>query len=271
MTRAEDEARVQKIFDTVAEGYDHPATFWFDQTARVIAAEAQLSPHMEGLDVATGTGKVALALAASEPGARILGIDLSAGMLDQARKKAHFLGLENASFEQGSFDELNHEGRFDVVTCSFGIFFVEHMVETLARLGAQAKAGGRIILSTFVEGSFSPFDDAFLRLYKEFGFEVPPSRWLPIASSERFAQLFAQAKLPVPTIVEHDFGFDLLDQEVWWDIVYNAGYRGFLQRMNEADVPVFKDRHLLEVGDLIRVQGIKRLPIKVLVATSTLG
>lgn len=252
-------------FDAVAEGYDHPSACWFDDTARAMTDEARLGPGMTALDLATGTGKVALALGASEPGATVVGVDLSTGMLAQAARKARALGVSNVAFTQSSFDDVDYGARFDVVTCSFGIFFVPHMAETLRRFAAQAKLGGRLILSTFSLGSFSPFSDAFFQLYREFGFDPPPAPWIAIASQETFSELFREAGLPDVRVTEHDFGFDLADEHAWWDIVYNAGYRGLLQRLTEEEAASFKERHLAEVEALIQ-RGHRRLDVRVLVA-----
>lgn len=102
----------------------------------------------QALDLATGTGKVALALAAQAPGAEVLGLDLSSGMLNEARAKAAAPGLANSRFVQGSFDDMEFGPRFNVVTCSFGLFFVEDMVAVLTRFGRQAMPSERIVLST---------------------------------------------------------------------------------------------------------------------------
>src|SRR5687767_9279703 len=107
MSDSEAEAQVRKTFDTVAGGYDHPGLFWFDLTAEAIVQQAALSGSLKILDLATGTGKVALALAANEPKAHVTGVDLSAGMLDQARRKAAALGLVNTEFLQMSFDKMS--------------------------------------------------------------------------------------------------------------------------------------------------------------------
>lgn len=269
MQRSEIEARVRKMFDTVASGYDHPGSRWFDRTAEAVTTAAALADGEQALDVATGTGKVALCLAGSAPGAQVVGVDLSEGMLAQARRKAAAAGAENAEFVQSSFEGLAFDERFDVVTCSFGIFFVEHMAETLAKFAAQAKVGGRVILSTFALGSFSPFSDAFMRLYQEFGFEVSPPPWLRVASVEGLAGLYEEAGLANAQVVEHDFGFALPDKDAWWDIVYNAGYRGMLEQLSEEQAPRFKEAHLSEVHDLIAVQGVSRLNVRVLVAHAT--
>jgi ubiquinone/menaquinone biosynthesis C-methylase UbiE len=268
--RAEVEARVRRTFDTVAAGYDHPGASWFDATARVLVREAELEPGMAALDLATGTGKVALALAASEPRASIVGVDLSEGMLAQAENKAKTLGMSNASFEVGSFDTLDYGPRFDVVTCSFGVFFVSHMAEALARFGAQAKPGGRLLISTFSQGSFAPFHELFLNLYRSYGFETPPPPWLRIATAEGLTNLFVEANLPAPKVEEHDFGFELSGAEAWWDILYNAGYRGMLDQLRPEDAASFRERHLADVTHLIEAQGQRRLDIRVRIGSATI-
>ncbi|MGH1347562.1 MAG: class I SAM-dependent methyltransferase [Nannocystales bacterium] len=265
MERSEIEANVRAVFDTVAAGYDHPGSYWFDQTAQAIATAAGLGDGDEALDVATGTGKVALALAGSASGARVVGADLSEGMLGEARRKADAVGLRNTEFVQSSFEGLAFGERFDVVTCSFGIFFVPEMVDTLKRFAAQAKSGGRVILSTFAVGSFSPLSDAFVRLYEEFGFEVGPRPWLRVGSPELLGGLYDEAGLPGAEVVEHDFGFELRDENVWWDIVFNAGYRGMLEQLSEEQAPRFKERHLSEVRDLLAQDGGSRLDVRVLI------
>lgn len=267
MTRSEQEARVQATFDTVAPGYDHPMLSWFDPTAKLVAEASRLVDGEQALDVATGTGKVALALAARAPGAEVLGLDLSNGMLNEARAKARAAGLSNVRFVQGSFDDMEYGPRFDVVTCSFGLFFVEDMVAALTRFGRQCAPRGRVVLSTFGAGSFSPFTDAFLRLYAEFGFQAPPTAWLRLDTEQKLGDVFEQSGLPRPRCSLHDFGFVLPAASAWWDIVHNAGYRGMLRAMTAEQQADFKQRHLQDVQALLDA-GTTRLNINVLVATS---
>lgn len=267
--REEVEARVRKTFDEVASRYDHPGASWFDLTARELVRAAQLKPGMSALDLATGTGKVALGLAASEPGAQVVGVDLSEGMIEEAQRKAQQLELRNVEFHASSFDTLSYGPRFDLVCCSFGVFFVSHMAEALARFAQQTKVGGRLLLSTFLEGSFSPWSDLFMRLYGSYGFETPPPPWLRIGTRAGFAQLFAEAGLPEPEIREHDFSFDLPDAEAWWQIVNNAGYRGMLQRLRPEDLASFRAQHLSDTVDRIEKHGQRRLEVRVLIAEVT--
>ncbi len=84
-------------------------------------------PGSRCLDVCTGTGGVALALAAR--GADVVGLDLSPGMLAQAARKARARGLEHrARFVQMDAQQMTFpEGSFDLVTCCMAL---HEMAET---------------------------------------------------------------------------------------------------------------------------------------------
>ncbi len=90
-SRAKDE-QVRSMFDAIAPAYDfmnRAMTGGLDRVwlRRLVAEVAEANPgHI--VDIATGTGDVALALARKLPQSTITGIDLSEGMLDKARDKA---------------------------------------------------------------------------------------------------------------------------------------------------------------------------------------
>jgi len=242
---------VQKTFDTVAEGYDHPSLSWFDQTAAAINEVVNIQAEQSVLDIACGTGKVTTALARHQNGPMVTAVDLSAGMLEQAKQKAAHHQLDNIEFHQMAFEDMDFGEHFDVVICSFGIFFVNEMEEALTHFAKQMKPHGKIILTTFAEGSFSPFTDAFMRLYGEFGFAVSTPGWLRLCSDAHMNQLFSDAGLDKPQCQQYDFGYQITSPEQWWDIVWNAGYRGMLETMTEEQQKKFKQQHLAEVAALI--------------------
>ena len=270
MDEQERAKQVQQTFDLVANSYDNPALSWFDDTALAIAKRAELKAGERVLDLASGTGKVAIALAHSEPLASVIGTDISTGMLAEAKKKAELAGLQNLNFEQHAFEEFSqssspYETKFDLLSCSFGLFFVNDMESTFAGFAAQLKNGGRLALSTFKAGAFSPFTDCFLRLYREFGFEVPTPSWFRLASEENLEAMYASAGLERPEISEHEFGFELLSTEQWWTIIWSAGYRGMLMRMSPKQQKDFREQHLSKVQALID-DGKSFLSVPILIA-----
>jgi len=251
MDKVQRQKFVEKTFDTVAEGYDHPSLSWFDKTALAINEVANIQANQTVLDIACGTGKVTTALAKHQNKPTVTAVDLSAGMLEQAKKKAAHYQLDNIEFHQMAFEDMVFGEHFDVVICSFGIFFVNEMEETLAHFAKQLKAGGKIILTTFAEGSFSPFTDAFMRLYGEFGFDAPTPGWLRLCSEAHMDKLFLDAGLCKPQCQQYDFGYKITSPDQWWDIIWNAGYRGMLETMSEDQQEKFKQQHLAEIATLI--------------------
>lgn len=242
---------VEKTFDTVAAAYDHPALSWFDKAATIINQAADIQKNQTVLDIACGTGKVTTALASHQNRPTVTAVDLSSGMLMQAKKKAEQHQLGNIEFHQMAFEDMAFGEQFDVAVCSFGIFFVNEMEEALTQFARQVKPGGRIILSTFAEGSFSPFSDAFMRLYGEFGFDVPTPGWLRLCSDAHMNQLFADAGLSQPQCSQYDFGYEISSTDQWWDIVWNAGYRGMIESLDDEQKEEFRQQHLAEVAELI--------------------
>jgi SAM-dependent methyltransferase len=71
------------------------------------------------LDLGTGTGAIALALAPDA--GRVVGRDISEGMLEQAREKAAERGFENVSFGEGRFRDPNVDSPVDVVVSNFAM------------------------------------------------------------------------------------------------------------------------------------------------------
>ncbi|MBD5214929.1 MAG: bifunctional demethylmenaquinone methyltransferase/2-methoxy-6-polyprenyl-1,4-benzoquinol methylase UbiE [Bacteroidales bacterium] len=125
-TRSKD-AQVQSMFDAIAPAYDfmnRAMTFGLDRLwlRRLIGVARAARPAVV-LDLATGTGDVALALARALPDAEIRGLDLSEGMLEKAREKAGRTGLSGRiSFAQADcLDTGLPDGCADMITIAYGV------------------------------------------------------------------------------------------------------------------------------------------------------
>ncbi len=93
-------------YDSVAETFDRLSERFSGALAERMLALAELRPGTRVLDVGTGTGLVALRAARDVGGAgRVVGVDLSPGMLGRARAKAREAGLE----DRVSFEEMDAE------------------------------------------------------------------------------------------------------------------------------------------------------------------
>jgi SAM-dependent methyltransferase len=131
---------------------------------RVVAALA-LEPGDRVLDVACGTG--AVALRAARAGAEVVGIDISVDQLAKARDAAAAEGLA-IRFEEGDCQELPYGGgEFDAVASTFGAVFALDHERTAAELARVCRTGGRLALTAWPEDDWSHVNARAGRGYPE--------------------------------------------------------------------------------------------------------
>ena len=156
--------QVEEMFDSIAPAYDFMNTamsfglhrHWRNKALSAASAVmARLQNRDRGygaglsiLDIATGTGDVAFELHRRFPYARILGVDLSAGMLKIAGEKlekADESAKKHISFEQGDSLQLPYaDHSFDMVTVAYGVRNFAHLDRGLAEMARVLRPGGTI-------------------------------------------------------------------------------------------------------------------------------
>ena len=153
--------QVEEMFDTISGNYDglnRVISLGSDVKWRkkVVKLVAEITPNSI-LDIATGTGDLALKFAQKIPAGRIVGLDLSEGMLAVARKKAkHSTETQTVEFITGDSEALPFEDdTFDAITVSFGIRNFENLEKGLSEIKRVLTPGGRfVILETSVPTKF---------------------------------------------------------------------------------------------------------------------
>jgi ubiquinone/menaquinone biosynthesis C-methylase UbiE len=258
MEQTERKAKIRETFNAVAAGYDTPALRFFADNPRHLAACLDLRGDEHLLDVATGTGNAALALAAMLPGGRVTGVDFAAAMLARARQKAAAAGLTNVEFVEMDMQDLAYpDGYFSAACCAFGIFFVEDMEGQLAHIAAKVQPGGRVVISGFTEHAFSPLVDIFYARLRRYGVEPPPLSWKRIASEAGCEALFRNSGLTDIRIARQNLGYFLAGPEEWWEVIWQAGFRGLVNQLTPNDLQQFQAEHLAEIRELQTPEGIR--------------
>src|SRR5689334_4240563 len=128
--------RYAEVFD--AEDRPHNERF---------RAATGLTPRDRGLGIGCGTGQSTRDAARAVTAGSALGIDLSAQMLEYARRISREEGLANVSFEQA--DAQVHgfpAGGFDVAISRFGSMFFDDPVAAFGNVGHALRPGGRLVL-----------------------------------------------------------------------------------------------------------------------------
>ena len=146
--------RVQRYgWDLAVQPY---AQHWHALLAGVQAellAQAAPQPGEQVLDVACGTGVVALAMAAAVgPGGRVLGVDLSDGMVASAAARAQAAGVLQARFERMDAEALAlPAASFDLVVCALGLMYLPDPDAALREMLRVLRPGGRAVLAVWGE------------------------------------------------------------------------------------------------------------------------
>ena len=185
-----EEGQVRAMFDRIAGPYDlmnSVMTAGLHHRWRQRAADlAHVGAGSRALDVATGTGDLAIELAGR--GAAVVGSDFSEGMLDVARRKAP--GLR---WEHGNALALPYEdATFDAATVGFGARNFSDLEQGLGEMARVVRPGGRVVvleittpqrppLSTF----FSLWFDRVVPLLGKLAAEPEAYTYLP-SSVKRF-------------------------------------------------------------------------------------
>jgi len=257
MEQNDRKAFIQKGFDTVATGYDNPSLSFFPETATRMVEHLKLEPHHNLLDVCCGTGVVSLTAAEKLTDGTVIGIDLSDGMLEQARAKAMGKGLSNTEFKQMDLDYLEFEAEsFDVATSSFGLFFLEDMTAGLNNIASKVRQGGKIAISSFMGDAFAPMSDMFVERYESTGREMPPLSWKQLATKELITEQFNKSNITKVEVHHEPLGYQMTSSQQWWDVVWNAGWRSFLNQLPEVELEVFKVEHLNDIEEVLGDEGV---------------
>ncbi len=204
--------RIQEMFDSIAPRYDflnRLLSLGIDRKWRRFAVEQiKFTANGRILDVATGTGDVALEIAARTPASiNIVGVDFSNEMVELGRAKirnsphAQRITMEVAPCEAIPFPEES----FDSVTIAFGIRNVVDRLQGLKEMQRVLKPGGRVVILEFSTPT-SPFFRMIYLFYflkvlpaigglfsKQSAYKYLPDSVLEFPSREEFKNLMAKA------------------------------------------------------------------------------
>ena len=161
------------------------------------------------LDVATGTGDFAIACLAADP-EKVIGVDISAGMLEVGKEKIKKAGLEN-KIELQLVDAEGlpfQDNYFDAITVGFGVRNFEHLEKGLEEMQRVLKPGGDLVIIEFSKPS-----GFFSYIYKFYFSYITPAIGRLFSKDHR-----AYSYLP-ESVAAFPYG------EAFCDILCKCGYK----------------------------------------------
>lgn len=151
--QASKKEQVARMFNNISRRYDFLNRFlslgvdvyWRKRAIRLLAeAKPQLI-----LDVATGTGDLAIAALKLKP-KKIIGVDISVGMLDIGRAKLKRRGLDQIEMIEADSENLPfEENKFDAAIVAFGVRNFENLDRGLAEICRVLRPGARLVVLEF--------------------------------------------------------------------------------------------------------------------------
>lgn len=164
--------QVTKMFDTISKEYDglnRVISFGIDVSWRkkVVALVAEKHPK-KILDIATGTGDLAINLAQTQA-EEIIGLDISQGMLDIGKEKIKKQGLSNTiKMVVGDSEDLPFEDNtFDAITVAFGVRNFENLEKGLSEILRVLKPNGIFVILETSVPTKTPFKQGY-NLYSKY-------------------------------------------------------------------------------------------------------
>lgn len=158
--------QIAEMFDNVSSNYDFLNHFlsagidfyWRKRAIKLLQAEKPQTI----LDIATGTGDFAIEALKLKP-TKIIGVDISEGMLAVGREKIKKLGMENV-IELRTGDSTNlllESNSFDAVIASFGVRNFENLLAGLTEMCRVTKSGGTCVVLEFSKPKTFPFKQLY--------------------------------------------------------------------------------------------------------------
>jgi demethylmenaquinone methyltransferase/2-methoxy-6-polyprenyl-1,4-benzoquinol methylase len=175
-TQAGKKEQIATMFDNISPKYDllnRVLSGGIDILWRKKAVK-MLAPHKPKLilDIATGTADFALEALSLDPD-KIIGVDISAGMLELGKKKIEKLGLSHKiELRMGDSEQLQFaDNTFDAVIVSFGVRNFENLLKGLSDMYRVLKPGGTVVVLEFSQPGSAPFK----QLYHFYSRQILPS------------------------------------------------------------------------------------------------
>jgi ubiquinone/menaquinone biosynthesis C-methylase UbiE len=251
-------SRITATFDLIAEGYDNPSSRFFPFAADYMMSLANPKSGERVLDIATGTGMAAIAAAqAISPGGRVQAIDLSENMITKAQRNVSKHALSNVDFHLMDAEQLEFRANyFDLISCAFGVFFLPDYAKALHNWLRVLKPGGRLIFTSFGNNTFHPMAQWFREAIEANGVPFPEPAWKRLAETQQCQELVEQAGYCNPQVISKQMGYHLANENDWWEIIWNSGFRGILNALTPQQQADLRAQHLEQVAGLKTKDGI---------------
>ncbi len=263
--------QITKAFDRAAQTYDRVGPRFFSYFGRRLVDLAEVTAGSKVLDVATGTGAILLCAAdqAAAQG-RVIGIDLSKGMIERVRQEIGARGLTNSLVCFMDAEELGFQSAsFDSVLCGFALDSFPHPDRAISEYRRVLQQGGRLGL-TISSGWWWEGDERWRwhgELLRSLGVKITSGNRRFATRDEVEGDLRSAGFVHVSALKE-EFKMVFADAETWWQWAWSHGYRRLLESMGHETLEQYRAACFKQLSRPSQTGGIHGR-LEVLVAEAT--
>ncbi len=249
---------VLACWDRTASRYAKAGPPIFSISAQRLLELLSLGPGDRLLDVACGTGAVAIPAAKEVgPSGQVMATDYSSCMVAEAQKQAKKYGLSNITCACMEAQNLEFpDNSFDALTCGLALFFFPDMRSALVEMHRVLVPGGKLGLSLWGKGAIVPQWPILGETIKEHGLRpvVPnPIAWRP----EDIETLLASTGFSDIEIVEERYNLSFQEASEVWEFTLSVGpIEVMLERLSEKKRQEFLRAFLSRMRELATPEGI---------------
>ena len=250
--------QIANLYSRRSETYDEGD--WHPRIAHRLIEHAHISQGQYVLDIATGTGMVAIEAAQLVGFAgRVVGVDISTGMLEQAKRKIEALGQNNIELVLADAEKLNFPANsFDVVLCSSALIWMADVPAALHLWHQLLKPGGLIGFHAFADTAFVG-GVTVQKVAQKFGVSLALSK--PTGTIEKCHNLLKIAGFEAIKIKsEQDGSYISLEQakQMWYGSSHAAPgqFPNPMKQLSSEQLEEVKAEFEAELAALVTEQGI---------------
>ena len=250
---------IRQGWEEVAAEYAKDRLGIFGRSAGRLLNLLHPPPGSTLLDVGTGTGIVALqAIERVGSEGRVIGTDIAAAMVSLAEQTAAGQGMTNVAFCRMGAEQLDFpDAAFDTVTCAFSLFQFPNMLRALEEMGRVLKPEGRLGLSNWGPGYFSPIAALQRSLFRKFGLRALLPNPIAFEPAKLQALLHKAGFTVVELIREREKIWSEDPEEIW---AFNLDMGPFpvmlRQQLTAEQQGELKRQFVIMLEDLVTERGI---------------
>ena len=249
----------QQVTDFFNQRTQYDNDFTYNRAIKLVES-VPISPGNKILDVATGTGIIAIAASeiVGEQGI-IIGVDISPIMLQQAKAKIAAAKINNIQLIESDIDHINFpENSFDKIFCSSSIPWFTNIPAVFQNWYRWLKPGGKIAFSCYSQDSF--FTPLIVKLCQKVCQQKLPD-WNSITGTpEKCSNLLTQAKFKNIKITTEQLGHYLpvaTAKNTWnGDRTWINPQGNPLAQLSESQLEELKTAYDLEINKLATSKGV---------------